>query len=271
MTGEQVVQAAEDAAKNVIDGPRRRKMLLTAVLVAVLAAVTIGGLVWLYLSNTAQDRTIAQLETQARQNAVDAQSLAQQVRSLGGVPIVQPPQPGVKGDPGERGRGITGTTITPAGRLVIAYSDGATEDKGPVVGAKGDPGRAVTGSTLSGGDLVLLYSDGGRETVGRVLGEKGDRGRSVVSLMASTDYHLIVTYDDGSTDDVGQLPPGPPGPKGDPGRGVRRTEVIDCRWRTTYTDGVIEDSGNACTTQTVTAPPPTTTTTTRRPVLPVPR
>jgi hypothetical protein len=40
------------------------------------------------------------------------------------------------------------------------------------------------------------------------------------------------------------------GPKGDPGRGVRKSEAVNCRWQVTYTDGTTEDGGNACTTTT---------------------
>lgn len=85
-------------------------------------------------------------------------------------------------------------------------------------------------------------------------GVDGEPGRGI-SGTATVSGRLIVTYDDGTTEDAGPLPPGPPG------RGVQRAEVVDCRWRVTYTDGVSEDAGSACTTETVTAPAPTTTTT----------
>lgn len=55
-------------------------------------------------------------------------------------------------------------------------------------------------------------------------------------------------------------PPGQPSPcRGPQGRGVTKSQVVDCRWRVTYTDGTTEDAGNACTTETKTVTPTTTT------------
>lgn len=179
----------------------------------------------------------------------------------------EPPVPR-DGVDGVSGRGVANTAIV-AGRLLIAYTDGVTEDKGPVVGqpgAEGAPGRGVVGTAVVSGRLVLSYSDNTTEDVGPVVGPKGEPGRSVAGVDA-IGGRLIVTYDDGTTQDAGPLPPGPPG------RGIARTEVVACRWQVTYTDGAVEDAGNACTTGTETVSPTTTAVTTTDgppPLLPLP-
>lgn len=146
------------------------------------------------------------------------------------------------------GRGITATTIA-AGRLLITYTDGVVEDKGPVVGEHGKSGRGIAGSTITAaGRLVLTYSDGKTEDVGPVVGPEGEagqtgadgkNGRGVVSVTVSPDSRLIVAYDDGTTADAGQLPPGP---KGDPGRGIESVafDFDTCQATVTYTDGTSE-------------------------------
>lgn len=140
-------------------------------------------------------------------------------------------QQGQQGEPGKAGRGITGTAIT-AGHLFVTYTDGATEDKGQVVGAqglKGDQGRGITGTAISAGHLILNYSDNTSTDVGQVVGKdgatgatgatgpQGPAGRGIASVGVTTDFQLVVTYTDGTTTNVGPLPAGPQGPKGDQG------------------------------------------------------
>lgn len=238
--------------KAVVDARDRggRRLIVGSflVLLAGLAALAFTGL----------DR-IGSLQGQAADNARTAQLLADQVEKLGGVPVVQPPEPqqGPQGDRGPAGRGIAGTALVD-GRLLVAFDDGTSRDVGPVVGqpgATGAPGRGVVGTAIVGGRLVVSYSDSTTEDVGQVVGTDGDDGapgRGVTSVDA-VDGRLVVTFTDGTTQDAGPLPAGPPG------RGVQRAEVRDCRWFVTYTDGSSEDAGNACTTSTVTPAPITTT------------
>jgi hypothetical protein len=155
-----------------------------------------------------------------------AQTLADQVKQLGGTPKVEPP-PGPTGSPGPTGpagRGITGTSIS-AGHLFVTYSDGATEDKGQVQGAAGvtgPAGRGITGANATSGHLVLSYSDGSTADAGQVVGKDGAvgatgaAGRGVQSV-TNNNGHLIVTYTDSITEDAGPLPAGPPGPTGPQG------------------------------------------------------
>ncbi|NUR80730.1 MAG: hypothetical protein HOQ21_09840 [Dermatophilaceae bacterium] len=243
-----VENAAHDARDN-----RRHKGLWIG-FAAVLTGLVLAGFALWSLAGR-----VDELSGDASDNARAAQQLAEQVRQLGGVPIVQPPTPerGPQGDQGPAGRGIAGTAIVD-GRLLIAYDDGTSRDVGPVVGqpgANGADGRGVIGTAIVAGRLVLSYSDSSTEDVGQVVGTDGDDGapgRGVTSV-AAVDGRLVVTYSDGTAQDAGPLPAGPPG------RGVQRAEVVDCRWRVTYTDGTTEDAGSACTTETVT-PSATTTT-----------
>lgn len=148
-----------------------------------------------------------------------------------------PPQDGRDGAPG---RGIAGTAIV-EGRLLITYTDGVVEDKGPITtagapGAPGEPGRSIIGTTIQDGALVLSYSDGTSETAGRVVGTDGVDGRGISSVTVSADYRLIVTYTDGDTVDVGPLPAGPAG------RGITSIalDLDTCTATVTYTDGATE-------------------------------
>ncbi|MEU4804303.1 hypothetical protein [Actinosynnema sp. NPDC023587] len=238
----------------------------------------LAGVVWLSWHTVHQSAEISHLDERQRTAADAAHQLADQVRSLGGTPAVQPPAVGEQGETGPAGRGIASTSIV-AGRLLIAYSDGSTEDKGAVVGAAGPvgapgvdgaPGRGVVGTAILAGRLILSYSDQTTEDVGQVVGttgadgDDGAPGRGVTSV-AALDDRLIVTYTDGTSTDAGPLPAGLAG------RGVQHTAVIDCRWRVTYTDGTTEDAGVACTTQTVTPPPSTTASTPTPPLRPLGR
>lgn len=144
------------------------------------------------------------------------------------------------GSDGADGRGIAGTAIV-EGRLLITYTDGVVEDKGPITtagvpGAPGRDGRSIIGTTIQDGALVLSYSDGASETAGRVVGADGVDGRGIASVTVSADYRLIVTYTDGETADVGPLP------AGRDGRGIASIalDLDTCTATVTYTDGATE-------------------------------
>ncbi len=268
MTADQEKTVIDQVVVDSRDGTGRRVIVASLIVLV----VTMSGLMFAVLRGFER---IDFLETesgergrQADTNARTAQLLAEQVQKLGGVPVVQPPQPqqqSVQGERGPAGRGIAGTALVD-GRLLIAFDDGTSRDVGPVVGqpgAAGAPGRGVVGTAIVGGRLVVSYSDSTTEDVGQVVGTDGDDGapgRGVTSVEA-VDGRLVVTFTDGTRQDAGPLPAGPPG------RGVQRAEVVDCRWKVTYTDGTTEDAGNACTTQTVTPAP----TTDRSPLLPTAR
>lgn len=150
------------------------------------------------------------------------------------------------GRDGRDGRGIIGTAIVD-GRLLITYTDGVVEDKGPITtaGVPGKDGRSIVGTTIQDGALVLSYSDGTSETVGQVVGadgepgQDGDPGRGITSVSVSADYRLTVTYTDGETVDVGPLPAGRDGADG---RGIASVafDMDSCEATVTYTNGASE-------------------------------
>ncbi|GAA2774153.1 hypothetical protein [Saccharopolyspora taberi] len=165
---------------------------------------------------------------------------------------------------GQDGRGIVATAIE-AGRLIVSYDDGVRRDVGQVVGqpgapgAVGAPGRGVVSTILDGVDLVAIYSDGQRENLGRIVGRDG---RGITSVDGSTG-RLLITFDDGTTQDAGELPRGPEGKRGPPPAG----------WTVQRADGSTEHcSRNAgspdeaptysCTASGGPTDPPTETTTT---------
>lgn len=155
-----------------------------------------------------------------------------------------PPQAGRDGEDGVDGRGITGTAIGEGGRLLISYTDGVVEDKGPITtaGAPGRDGRSITSTTILDGALVLSYSDGTTETAGQVVGidgQDGVDGRGITSVAVSADFRLLVTYTDGETIDVGPLPAGRDGADG---RGIASIgfDMDTCEATVTYTDGTTE-------------------------------
>lgn len=147
---------------------------------------------------------------------------------------------------GQDGRGIATTRIE-SGRLLVTYTDGAVEDKGPIVGATGQrgaagaAGRSITGTAITDGALVLSYSDGTTETAGQVVGTAGvdgKDGRGIAGVAINGDFRLVVTYTDGETVDVGPLP------SGRDGRGIASVafDMASCTATTTYTDGAVEQS-----------------------------
>lgn len=145
-----------------------------------------------------------------------------------GLPGAQGAQ-GKQGQPGANGRGITATAIA-GGHFQVTYTDGTTEDKGVITGPQGAAGRGITSSIVNNGHLVLVYSDGKSEDVGQVVGKDGQNGtdgkdgvpgkdgapgRGITSITTDAG-HLIVTYTDGTTTDLGPLPQGPQGNDGKP-------------------------------------------------------
>jgi hypothetical protein len=136
---------------------------------------------------------------------------------------------GEQGIAGSNGRGIAATSIV-GGHFQVTYTDGTTEDKGIITGPEGPAGRGITSSIVNNGHLVLVYSDGKSEDVGQVVGKDGQNGqngqegapgkngapgRGITSITTDAG-HLIVTYTDGTTTDLGPLPQGPQGNDGKP-------------------------------------------------------
>lgn len=138
-------------------------------------------------------------------------------------------QQGQQGVQGIAGRGITSTAIV-GGHFQVTYTDGTTEDKGVITGPQGAAGRGITSSIVNNGHLVLVYSDGKSEDVGQVVGKDGQNGADGkdgvpgkdgapgrgISSITTDAGHLIISYTDGTTTDLGPLPQGPQGNDGKP-------------------------------------------------------
>lgn len=216
----------DPAAAQARDRRGRRLMALVGIL-TVASFLVLASLLW-SRGNELQQQ-VDTLAGQAQQAQAGWQTVASQVRQLGGTPKAVPPAGpiGPQGPAGANGRGITGTAIS-GGHLYLTYSDGVTEDKGQVVGAagaKGADGRGITGANATSGHLVLSYSDGTDSDAGAVVGPQGAvgatgpagaDGRGIKSV-STAGGQLTVTYTDGTTADAGPLPAGPPGPTGPTG------------------------------------------------------
>lgn len=227
-----------------------RRLPRLVVILALLGFLAAGALVWLGTVNR-DDADTAQLDAAQTQQTLDevADPLAAlcasdpSVRARVGEAcatarevVEAPPSgtPGQPGQPGAEGRGITSTSINAAGRLVVSYSDGASIDVGPVVGRAGDngaDGRGIANSTINDGRLVLTFSDGSTQDLGQIVGQRGAQGEPGgagadggpgpsgrgITDTTIVDGRLIISYDDGTTDDAGPVPAGPPGERGEDG------------------------------------------------------
>lgn len=81
---------------------------------------------------------------------------------------------------GAAGRGVASVTVN-AGRLIVMYTDGTTQDAGPVTGPKGDPGapgavNTLVGQVVVGQTAAVAITLGIREVTvalaGAVVGER---------------------------------------------------------------------------------------------------
>lgn len=213
--------------------------------IAILLFLCLGSfLLWAYLH---QGEQLDQVTSQQRADHIAALKLSQQLRDHGIKPSVSVPQPRVVGPPGESGNGILFADIE-NGHLILTYTKSGRQDVGVVVGSPGRPGksgkpgrpgspgprgptgssgapgtpgepgptgRSITGSDVANGHLVLTFTnpDGSTDTqdMGRVV---GPAGRGVQSIVVDANGHLIVTYDDGTVQDAGQVPFMPQCPPG---------------------------------------------------------
>ncbi len=117
------------------------------------------------------------------------------------------PDPAEDPDPSEEARGIKSVTVDNNGHLIITYTDGTTEDAGKVVGADGKPGKdGADGQDGTDGEDGSNGKDGA----------DGKDGRGIESVTTNDKGEVIVTYTDGTTDNLGPLA-GPKGDQGEPG------------------------------------------------------
>lgn len=88
---------------------------------------------------------------------------------------------GTNGRDGADGRGVTSFDQS-SGELIVTYSDGQTQNVGPVVGKDGAQGiqgltgRGILSTALQNGNLIVNYTDGTSETLGYIVGPAGEAG-----------------------------------------------------------------------------------------------
>ncbi|QLF82714.1 lysin B [Microbacterium phage SBlackberry] len=196
--------------------PRRQWVLYVAVVVALLAFLSVGT--WFLLNVTsrnatlnqvvaAQSATIADQDDQIAELTDTAQNLYDQLLELGATPEeARPadPVPGPVGPTGEQGipgqKGEPGEDGAP-GAPGVPGQDG--EDGAP--GAKGDPGESVTGPSGPAGPAGPPGADGAPGATGPA-GPAGADGRGVVSVECVVTPELATafrfTFTDTTTQDI---------------------------------------------------------------------
>jgi hypothetical protein len=151
-----VRRAAEDA----VDTRGRRTMWICfGVMLLGLAAL---GVAYVDSRDTASDQAAA------------IGQLADQVRSLGATPVVEPPagQPGARGEPGV---GIASVEPAPCA-ITVRLTDGRQTTAGDLCGRPGRDGRSITGAAPAGCDVLLSWSDATTSRVGPMCGPAGPSG-----------------------------------------------------------------------------------------------
>jgi hypothetical protein len=144
---------------------------------------------------------------------------------------------GKNGTNGDDGRGISRFSIA-TGALIVTYTDGQTQDLGPVVGkdgatgatgpagATGAAGRSVISTDIASGNLIVTYNDGTTQNAGIVVGPKGETGAAgkdgtngtdgkdgqagapgltPTSVDTDASGNVTITYSDGSTATAGRI------------------------------------------------------------------
>lgn len=102
----------------------------------------------------------------------------------------------------------------------------------PVNGRDGLNGRGITGTTIRAGHLVVSYDDGTSRDVGQVVGTDG---RSIASTLLENG-RLILVLSDGTRSDLGVV-------TGPAGRGIASASTDGGRLRLTLDDGTVLDAG----------------------------
>ena len=145
----------------------------------------------------------------------------------------------------EKPRYIVKAEINDAGELVVTYDNGDTENLGGVKGADGQDGE--DGEQGPKGDKGEQGPKGDKGDTGAAGkdGVDGKDGRGVKSFEVNDEGHLMVTYSDDETVDLGKVTgDATDGEDGENGRGIANLEVNeDGELIATYTDGETQNLG----------------------------
>ncbi|MFB9925984.1 hypothetical protein ACFORO_12605 [Amycolatopsis halotolerans] len=207
MTNPDMEATAREAARQARDDRAHRLM-------AILGGIGILGVIILGVFVFLQSSEIGGLRDTGNATASQAQQLAQQVRSLGGTPVVTPPAPGPSGPQGATGaegrQGPPGPS-GPSGPPGTPGANGAPGSTG-ATGTPGTPGTAGAAGTNG------LNGSAGKDGAPGPAGPSGSPG-----------------------------PPGPAGPSGPQGATGNDGQPGQppSGWTTTYPGGVTETCSRA--------------------------
>lgn len=211
-----------------------------AAVVLFVAGVTVAIVFGLIAIGSAGQQ-ISDLTAQQSSAARAAQALHSQVVALGAKPVTVAPTPvegpaGATGASGPSGRGITGTQVV-AGDLLVTYSDGNTQNVGPVVGPTGAPGRGIAAVSVASGDLVITYTDGTSSDLGTVVGPMGLQGVAGPTGSPGTNGTDGANGTDGTNGADGATgAQGPTGATGPPPQSWTWTDELGVTYTCTLTD-----------------------------------
>ncbi|MGP6174549.1 ExeM/NucH family extracellular endonuclease [Corynebacterium sp. A21] len=105
-----------------------------------------------------------------------------------GFNLGEAPNPGENPDEGENeGKVVAGFEINDAGHLIVTYTDETTKDLGKVVGTDGAAG------------------EDGQDGADGANGEDGQDGRGIATISVNAEDELIVTYTDGTFQNLGKV------------------------------------------------------------------
>ncbi|MGH3096489.1 MAG: hypothetical protein ACRDMV_10895 [Streptosporangiales bacterium] len=227
MTDEQTREIISRATASGLDRRGHRRMWVA---LAVLLVCVIGGVAYLSVSLHSASNRIDVLSRQASSNAGAAQTLASQVRSMGGTPKVPAPQQGAAGPRGARGPGPSQQQINQA---VAGYLTGHPPEHGKdatpgmVAAAVAgyltkhppQPGRPPTQDEIS--TATASYLDAHPGQFQGTQGAAGPAGKNATTAQVSA---AVAAYCGSHGGCAG--PAGPVGPSGEQGsQGVSVTDV----------------------------------------------
>jgi hypothetical protein len=178
------------------------------------------------------NRRAAENAAAARANASALAQANKQIKKLGGTPVRTPAPPTPTVPPALAVHEIVSTAIVNAHLMVTYRNPAQTVDLGRVAGARGPRGK--TG--VSGKPAPTITPSPGRS---------GPAGRGITGALVTTDGHLLLSFTDDTTQDVGVVvgPAGADGKDGTNGVSVRNVAISDGHLMVTLSDGTTIEAG----------------------------
>ena len=160
-----------------------------------------------------------------------------------------------RGDTGNAGVGITTAAVNGSGNLILTKTDSSTVDAGSVIGPKGDTGAKGDAGTITinavatgaaGTDVIITNTGTASSALLNFTIPKGDTGVGVFSAVVNGSGNLILTLDDASTIDAGNIqgPKGDKGNTGNAGLSVTAAAVSGDDLTITLSDSTVLNAGN---------------------------